>query len=94
MASDGNRHVKVHLNCPNCRADISGTIEKTIVLRRKALAEELQTIADSDLSAKELQSKYWKEKDGPLLEEEEDFPKKKGPKLEIDPSLFGGLDFA
>ena len=88
MASDGNRHVKVHLNCPNCRADISGTIEKTIVLRRKALAEELQTVADSDLSAKELQSKYWKEKDGPL------FSKKKGPKLEIDPSLFGGLDFA
>jgi len=92
MASDGNRHVKVHLNCPNCRADISGLIEETIVIRRKALAEELQKVPDSELSAKELQCKYWKEKDGLLFDEES---KKKGTKpLDIDPTLFGGLDFA
>lgn len=93
QASDGNRHVKVHLNCPNCRADISGTIESTICARRQAIAGELQKVPDSELSAKELQSKYWKEKDGALLDEGK--PKKKGAKpLEIDPTLFGGLDFA
>jgi len=45
MASDGNRHVKVHLNCPNCRADISDTIEGTIIDRRKALSNELCKVA-------------------------------------------------
>ena len=45
MASDGNRHVKVHLNCPNCRADISDTIEGTIIDRRKALSKELYKVA-------------------------------------------------
>lgn len=96
MASDGNRHVKVHLNCPNCRADISKTIEGTILLRRKATADELQGVPDSELSAKELQCKYWREKDGILLEDDEaKKPKGTGVKpLEIDPTLFGGLDFA
>jgi len=94
MASDGNRHVKIHLNCPNCRADISGSIEDTIRLRRKALAKELQTVPDGELSAKELQCKYWKEDNGILLEDEGK-SQNKGPKpLEIDPTLFGGLDFA
>ena len=99
MASDGNRHVKVKLNCPNCRADISGTIEDTICSRRKSHAEELQKVPDSELSAKDLQLKYWnKDKDGLILDEEgnpEKKGKKKGPKpLEIDPALFGGLEFA
>ena len=95
MASDGNRHVKVHLNCPNCRADISDTIEGTIIDRRKALSKELEKVPDSELSAKELQVKYWKEKDGLVLYEDDGSPKKKGSKpLEIDVSLFGGLDFA
>ena len=50
---------------------------------------------DSELSAKELQCKYWKEKDGLVLYEDDGSPKKKGSKpLEIDTSLFGGLDFA
>ncbi|KAL7541169.1 hypothetical protein ACHAXR_010691 [Thalassiosira sp. AJA248-18] len=94
MASDGNRHVKVHLNCPNCRADISGSIENTICLRRKALAEEMQKVPDSELSAKELQLKYWKEKDGIIIDDEGK-PKQKGSKpLEIDPTIFGGLEFA
>mmetsp|Transcript_36601 Transcript_36601/g.64158 ORF Transcript_36601/g.64158 Transcript_36601/m.64158 type:complete len:473 (+) Transcript_36601:89-1507(+) len=94
MASDGNCHVKIHLNCPNCRADISGPIEDTIRLRRKAIAEEMQDMPDSELSAKELQCKYWKENDDIILEEEGK-PKQKGVKpLEIDPTLFGGLEFA
>lgn len=92
MASDGNRHVKVHLNCPNCRANISSSIEDTIRLRRKALSEALQNVPDSELSAKDLQAKYWTEKDG-ILFDEEGKPQKNGAKpLDIDPTLFGGLD--
>ena len=33
-ASDGNRHVKVFLHCPNCRADLSHTIRDTLLLRK------------------------------------------------------------
>ena len=92
MASDGNRHVKVHLNCPNCRANISSSIEGTIRLRRKALSEALQNVPDSELSAKDLQAKYWTEKDG-ILFDEEGKPHTNGAKpLDIDPTLFGGLD--
>jgi len=94
MASDGNRHVKIKLNCPNCRADISSTIEDTIILRRKARSADLQKVPDSELSAKELQLKYWNENDGIVMEEKKK-TKNHGPKpLEIDPTLFGGLDFA
>jgi len=97
MASDGNRHVKIHLNCPNCRADISGTIEDTIRLRRRAMADELQNVPDCELSAKDLRLKYWKETDSVLSEEGEGKKtQKKGTvkPLEIDTSLFGGLEFA
>ncbi len=92
MASDGNRHVKVRLNCPNCRADISQSIEGTILLRRKANAAELQKVPDSELSAHELQCKYDGDKD---LIANDTKPARKGAKpLEIDPSLLGGLEFA
>jgi hypothetical protein len=33
-ASDGNRHVKVFLHCPNCRSDLGGTIRETLLLRK------------------------------------------------------------
>jgi hypothetical protein len=33
-ASDGNRHVKVYLHCPNCRSDLSHTIRDTLLLRK------------------------------------------------------------
>ncbi|KAL7563109.1 hypothetical protein ACA910_012293 [Epithemia clementina (nom. ined.)] len=33
-ASDGNRHVKVFLHCPNCRSNLSATIRDTLLLRR------------------------------------------------------------
>ncbi len=95
MASDGNRHVKVHLNCPNCRADISQTIEDTIRLRQTALAEELSSVPDSELSAKELQLKYWKQEDEILDLTDGKKKKRKGPEpMLIDKSLFGGLEFA
>lgn len=94
IASDGNRHVKIKLNCPNCRADISSTIEDTIILRRKALSADLQKVPDSELSAKDLQLKYWNENDGIVLEEKEKKKNHGSKPLEIDPTLFGGLDFA
>eukprot|EP00978_Attheya_sp_CCMP212_P001233 scaffold2565_cov50-Attheya_sp.AAC.2 len=33
-ASDGNRHVKVFLHCPNCRSDLGDTIRETLLLRK------------------------------------------------------------
>lgn len=33
-ASDGNRHVKIFLLCPNCRSDLSHTIRDTLLLRK------------------------------------------------------------
>eukprot|EP00566_Odontella_aurita_P015589 CAMPEP_0113559038 /NCGR_PEP_ID=MMETSP0015_2-20120614/18678_1 /TAXON_ID=2838 /ORGANISM="Odontella" /LENGTH=285 /DNA_ID=CAMNT_0000460637 /DNA_START=69 /DNA_END=922 /DNA_ORIENTATION=- /assembly_acc=CAM_ASM_000160 len=57
-ASDGNRHVKVLLQCPNCRSDLSPTIRDTALLRR---ADNLDGAAragsDSELSASELRMK-------------------------------------
>jgi hypothetical protein len=96
MASDGNRHVKVRLNCPNCRADISKTIEDTIRLRQITMAEELSNVPDSELSAKDLQLKYWKKDDEILdLTDGKKKEKKKGSEpMLIDKSLFGGLEFA
>ncbi len=87
--------MKVHLNCPNCRADISKTIEDTIRLRQTALKEELSTVPDSELSAKDLQLKHWKQDDEILDLTEGKKKKKKGPEpMVIDKSLFGGLEFA
>lgn len=34
MASDGNNHVKVYLNCPNCRADLASSIRDVLLLRK------------------------------------------------------------
>ena len=33
-SSDGNRHVKVFLHCPNCRSNLGGTIRDTLLLRK------------------------------------------------------------
>ena len=33
-ASDGNKHVKVFLNCPNCRSDLGDSIRDTLLLRK------------------------------------------------------------
>ncbi|EJK64922.1 hypothetical protein THAOC_14289, partial [Thalassiosira oceanica] len=55
LASDGNMHVKVAPQLPEpAGRDISGTIEDTIKLpaEKGGLREDLQTVADSDLSAK------------------------------------------
>lgn len=41
MASDGSLRVKVHLNCPNCRANIKGIIEDAICRRQEILAHQM-----------------------------------------------------
>lgn len=96
MASDGNRHVKVHLNCPNCRKDISGYVEPVIEQRRVAKAAVLRDIPDCELSSSELRQKYWTKGDGLVLgtdtERKNNIEKK--PVLAIDTTLFGGLEFA
>ncbi|CAJ1966014.1 unnamed protein product [Cylindrotheca closterium] len=33
-ASDGNQHVKIYLNCPNCRSNLSETIRDTLLIRK------------------------------------------------------------
>jgi len=41
MASDGNSHVKVYLNCPNCRADLASSIRDVLLLRKVDTVEFL-----------------------------------------------------
>eukprot|EP00547_Thalassionema_nitzschioides_P001810 CAMPEP_0194220116 /NCGR_PEP_ID=MMETSP0156-20130528/27474_1 /TAXON_ID=33649 /ORGANISM="Thalassionema nitzschioides, Strain L26-B" /LENGTH=453 /DNA_ID=CAMNT_0038950015 /DNA_START=94 /DNA_END=1455 /DNA_ORIENTATION=+ len=41
-ASDGNMHVKVYLNCPKCRSDLSTTIRDTLLLRKVSALKEVQ----------------------------------------------------
>ena len=96
MASDGNRHVKVHLNCPNCRKDISSSIEAVIEERRLAKVALLKDIPDCELSSTDLRQKYWTKTDGLVLESDKDNTIQTGtrPVLEIDATLFGGLEFA
>jgi hypothetical protein len=54
-ASDGNRHVKVFLHCPNCRSDLSHTIRDTLLLRKADAV--IQATDDSELSASQLRLK-------------------------------------
>lgn len=59
-ASDGNRHVKVRLQCPQCRGDLSGTIGEALLLRKHAATTSLGYASkpDSELSAHELRLKH------------------------------------
>ena len=59
-ASDGNRHVKVRLQCPQCRGDLSTTIGETLLLRKHASMMRMgyATTPDSELSAHELRIKH------------------------------------
>ena len=90
IASDGSRHVKVKLACPNCRSDISGTVGDTMARRRTALAEGLRDVPDGELSAGELRRKHQCHD----LVGEGGRSRRTTPPLEVDPTLFGGLDFA
>lgn len=55
-ASDGNMHVKVYLNCPKCRSDLSTTIRDTLLLRKVGALNEAQR-EDSDTSLTDSQKR-------------------------------------
>jgi uncharacterized protein YbaR (Trm112 family) len=102
MASDGNRHVKVKLACPNCRSQLSiDAVEQTVRLRQGALAEELQHIPDGELSAGQLRCKHQLSLSNATTTTttaaaavNNSNSRKKAAVMEIDTTLFGGLDIA
>lgn len=97
MASDGNRHVKVKLACPNCRSHLSiDAVERTVRSRRGALAAELQHVPDGELSAGQLRCKHQLSSSSTATAAEENYidGRKKAAVMEIDTTLFGGLDVA
>ena len=103
MASDGNRHVKVKLACPNCRSQLSiDAVEQTVRLRQGALAEELQHIPDGELSAGQLRCKHQLSLSTSATTTtttaaaavNNSNSRKKAAVMEIDTTLFGGLDIA
>ena len=49
IASDGSLRVKVHLNCPNCRASIKGIIQHTICRRQEMLTEQVEEENTEDI---------------------------------------------
>jgi len=51
-ASDGNKHVKVFLNCPNCRSDLGSSIRDTL-LCRKVHTLKIHSDHQVDLTASE-----------------------------------------
>eukprot|EP00586_Coscinodiscus_wailesii_P015271 CAMPEP_0172514526 /NCGR_PEP_ID=MMETSP1066-20121228/260730_1 /TAXON_ID=671091 /ORGANISM="Coscinodiscus wailesii, Strain CCMP2513" /LENGTH=443 /DNA_ID=CAMNT_0013295219 /DNA_START=219 /DNA_END=1550 /DNA_ORIENTATION=+ len=57
MASDGNLAVKVKLQCPQCRSDLSTTIYDTLLLRKVDKFKHVLEQKDSELTATELQQK-------------------------------------
>jgi len=57
MASDGNMAVKVKLHCPQCRSNLSSTIDDTLLLRRFEEWHKLCDEKDSELSGAELRQK-------------------------------------
>lgn len=57
-ASDGNRHVKVKLQCPQCRGSLVNTIRDTLLMRKALIAQKYMDIPDSELNATELRIKH------------------------------------
>jgi hypothetical protein len=56
-ASDGNRHVKVFLHCPNCRSDLGWSIRDTLLLRKADYVLMNEHLGDSELTASQLRLK-------------------------------------
>jgi len=50
-ASDGNKHVKVFLHCPNCRSDLGPTIRDTVLLRK---VDNCHGLADEELTSRQV----------------------------------------
>jgi hypothetical protein len=57
-ASDGNRHVKVKLQCPQCRGSLIHTIRDTLLMRKAAVASNYTNVPDSELNATQLCIKH------------------------------------
>lgn len=58
-ASDGNLHVKVRLQCPQCRGNLSPIIFDVVLIRESEIIEnDLFGIPDDDLSGQQLRAKY------------------------------------
>jgi hypothetical protein len=49
-SSDGNKHVKVYLHCPNCRCDLSETIRDTLLLRKTDFLMWNKHLSEEDLT--------------------------------------------
>jgi hypothetical protein len=57
-ASDGNRHVKVKLQCPQCRGSLIHTIRDTLLMRKAVVASNYTDVPDSELNATQLRIKH------------------------------------
>ena len=57
-ASDGNRAVKVKLQCPQCRGFLKDTIEDSLLLRRAKASEKYRHMSDSELNSTQLRLKH------------------------------------
>jgi len=56
--SKSNSKGRVRLQCPQCRSDITQTIEDTLLLRNAHEIDELKGIPDSELNGAELRQKH------------------------------------
>lgn len=57
-ASDGSRHVKIKLQCPQCRGSLVQTIRDTMIIRKALIAQRYMNVPDSELNATELRIKH------------------------------------
>lgn len=57
-ASDGSLHVKVKLQCPQCRGSLVNTIRDTLLMRKAFIAQAYMDVPDSELNATELRIKH------------------------------------
>jgi len=57
-ASDGNMAVKVRLQCPQCRSDLSQSIHDTLLLRNVESIHDIMDTNDDELRATELRLKH------------------------------------
>lgn len=58
MASDGNRHVKIKLQCPQCRGSLVHTIRDTLLMRKALIAQAYTDVPDPELSSTQLRLKH------------------------------------
>ncbi len=95
-ASDGHLAVKVKLQCPQCRGDLSTTIHDTLLCRTMAIQQnQLTQIPDSELTAHDLQTKHSMDlkEAQQRLSSPNNNQQQQQHYIFMDRALFGGLDF-